>query len=70
MTEESETKSDKLIEQEYLSLCNETLVYKRNIYQIAAEKIFGVLKVDITLDDLNKLSNMISIIHTLMIFFS
>ena len=57
LIKKAENNNDKLIEQEYLSLCNETLVYKRNIYQIAAEKIFGVLKVDITLDDLNKLLN-------------
>jgi hypothetical protein len=55
LIKKTENNNDKLIEHEYLTMCNETLVYKRNIYQIAADKIFGVLKVRITLDDLNKL---------------
>ena len=34
-------------EQEYLTLCNETLICKQNAYQIAAEKILNSFKIKI-----------------------
>ena len=43
-----------LIKQEYLSLCNETLLGKQNAYQIAADKILNTLKVKLSLDELEE----------------
>jgi len=48
-----------LMEQEYLTLCNETLVYKQYVYQIAASKIMNSLKIKITMEDLRKYIRML-----------
>ena len=54
LIKKNENNNELLIEQEYLSLCSETLVYKRNVYQIASQKIFNSLKVRITIEELNE----------------
>ena len=54
LTKKNENNNELLLEQEYLSLCSETLVYKRNVYQIASQKIFNSLKVRITIEELNE----------------
>jgi len=41
-------------EQEYLTLCNETLICKQNAYQIAAEKILNSFKIKINFDRLEE----------------
>ena len=46
--------NDLLIEQEYLSLCNETLICKQNAYQIAAEKILNSLKTKVNMDEFDE----------------
>ena len=43
-----------LIEQDYLTLCNETLMAKQNAYQIAADKILSSLKIKISMDELEE----------------
>ena len=43
-----------LVEQDYLSLCNETLMSKQNAYQIAANKILSSLKIKISIDELDE----------------
>ena len=43
-----------LIEQDYLSLCNETLMAKQNAYQIAADKILSSLKIKLSMDELEE----------------
>ena len=43
-----------LIEQDYLSLCNETLLAKQNAYQIAADKILSSLKIKLSIDELDE----------------
>ena len=55
LIKKNENNNELLLEQKYLSLCNETLEYKRNIYQIATQKIINCLKVRITYDELNKI---------------
>ena len=54
LIKKNENNNELLLEQEYLSLCSETLVYKRNVYQIASQKIFNSLKVRITIEELNE----------------
>ena len=43
-----------LIEQDYLTLCNETLMAKQNAYQIAADKILSSLKIKLSMDELEE----------------
>ena len=43
-----------LVEQDYLTLCNETLMAKQNAYQIAADKILSSLKIKISMDELEE----------------
>ena len=46
--------NDLLINQEYFSLCNETLISKQNAYQIAADKILTSLKIKLSIDELDE----------------
>jgi len=55
LIKKNENNNELLLEQKYLELCNETLDYKRDIYQIAAQKIINCLKVRIVQDELNKI---------------
>ena len=55
LIKKNENNNELLLEQEYLSLCNITLDYKKDIYQIAAQKIINCLKIRISLDELNKI---------------
>ena len=55
LIKKNENNNELLLEQKYLELCNETLDYKRDIYQIAAQKIINSLKVRIVQDELNKI---------------
>ena len=43
-----------LVEQDYLTLCNETLMAKQNAYQIAADKILSSLKIKLSMDELEE----------------
>ena len=43
-----------LIDQNYLTLCNETLMAKQNAYQIAADKILSSLKIKLSMDELEE----------------
>ena len=43
-----------LVEQDYLTLCNETLMAKQNAYQIAADKILSSLKIKFSMDELEE----------------
>ena len=55
LIKKNENNNELLLEQEYLSLCNATLDYKKDIYQIAAQKIINCLKVRVSLEELNKI---------------
>ena len=46
--------NDLQIEQEYLSLCNETFMARHNVYQIAAEKILKSLRINFSIEELQE----------------
>ena len=46
--------NDLTIEQEYLTLCNETFLARQNVYQIAAQKILKSLKINFTIEQLQE----------------
>ena len=46
--------NDLIIEQEYLTLCNETLICKQNAYQIATQKILDSLKIKVNMDEFDE----------------
>ena len=49
--------NEQIIEQEYFSLCNETLISKQNVYQIAGVKILNCLNNKITFERLEESLN-------------
>ena len=46
--------NDLTIEQEYLTLCNETFLARQNVYQIAAQKILKSLKINFSIEQLQE----------------
>ena len=44
--------NEQKIQEEYLTLCNQTIKVRENCYQIAAEKILGSLHIKITFQEL------------------
>ena len=51
-TNEINMNNEQKIQEEYLTLCNQTMKFRENCYQIAAEKILGSLHIKITFQEL------------------